>query len=96
MLFDGLWVGTKHNPAAAARNEYNDDIYEHVEHWITLGSAATTTTTTTTVMETFLGQLTGWVQNPTGKFKRCPRQGFHGCLSNYLPVGSIQFMDTWL
>lgn len=35
-LIDGMWVTVLHSPAESARNEYGDDIFEHVEHWSTL------------------------------------------------------------
>lgn len=37
VFIDGTWMTVLHSPAESARNEYGDDIFEHVEHWSTLG-----------------------------------------------------------
>lgn len=37
MLVNGVWMNSYPNPALSSRNQYGDDLFEHVEHWITLG-----------------------------------------------------------
>lgn len=37
------------------------------------------------------GKQSGWDAYETGVFSSCPVKGFHGCLDQYQPDGSIQF-----
>ena len=37
------------------------------------------------------GKQSGWDAYETGVFGSCPVKGFHGCLDQYQPDGSIQF-----
>lgn len=32
-MIDGIWMISYYSPAAAARNQYGDDLYQRVEHW---------------------------------------------------------------
>ena len=41
------------------------------------------------------GQRTGWEKYDTHQFSACPVKGFHGCLDQYLPDGSIQFENQF-
>uniref|UniRef100_A0A915J1G1 Uncharacterized protein n=1 Tax=Romanomermis culicivorax TaxID=13658 RepID=A0A915J1G1_ROMCU len=37
VFVDGRWMTSLYSPALSVRNEYGDDIFQHVEHWDTLG-----------------------------------------------------------
>lgn len=42
------------------------------------------------------GKLSGWDTYEAGMFGSCPVKGFHGCLDQYHPDGSIQFENNFL
>ena len=42
------------------------------------------------------GKLSGWDAYEAGMFNSCPLKGFHGCLDQYQPDGSIQFENNFL
>lgn len=42
------------------------------------------------------GRNDWWNPLQSGKFQKCPRPGFHGCLENFLPTGTLQFKRTLL
>ncbi|XP_020605018.1 uncharacterized protein LOC110043858 [Orbicella faveolata] len=41
------------------------------------------------------GKLSGWDAYEAGMFSSCPVKGFHGCLDQYQPDGSIQFENNF-